>query len=398
MKKFGNTVLWGFAAVAILAAAYLAVKPAPVLVDTAEVEAKPMVVTISEEGETRVSDIYTVASPIAGKLDRISLREGDQVSGGKTLVALIQPLESPFLDQRTRNELTAAVEAARSAVALAQVELQRAKTAFNLAESEYSRAYRLAGSSAISESSLEQAYSELQLQKAQVSSAEATIRLRKAELTTAEARLIQPETVSGMGADMDCCVSVLAPVDGVVLDVFVRSEQPVTAGARLLDIGDTGKLEVVVELLSRDAVAVRPGTRVIIDGWGGEQTLSATVRRVDPAAFTRVSALGIEEQRVNVIMDLDTSPPELGHAYRVYTRLVIWESEEALQVPLGALFRHQGQWAAFIAVGGKAKLVTVKTGRMNDSQAEVLEGLAAGDRVIVYPSDLLEDGSLIEAR
>ncbi len=398
MNVLPKRAVWVVIAILIAAALYLAMKPKPVLVDTAQILSGPLVVTVDEEGVTRVRDVYTVSSPISGKLDRISLEEGDAVTSDDTVVALIHPLESPFLDERTRNELAASVDAARSAVALAQVELQRSKTAFQLADSEYNRASRLAKTNVISERSLERAYSELQLQNAQVASAEATIRLRKAELASAEARLMQPDSETGIRNNDSCCVSLRSPVDGVVLQVFVRSEQPVSSGARILEIGDTSELEIVVDVLSSDAVDIKPGAHVAISDWGGNNELEAVVRRVDPAAFTRVSALGIEEQRVNIILDIEDPPVTLGHGYRVYTRLTVWESENSLRIPIGALFRDSGNWAVFKVDDGVLNRLEVDIGKMNDTHAEVLGGLNDGDSVVVFPNDLLKDGSLVEAR
>lgn len=385
-------------ALVILAGFYLAMREKPVLVDTAPVQRGAMRVTIQEEGITQVKDIYTVSAPIAGHLDRTTQEEGASVIARETVIATIHPPDPPFLDERTLAELTAAAEAARSAVALAEVEHAQAEKTRDLALSEYNRAAQLAKTNVVSTRALEQAYNDLQLQEAQVASTEAVISLRKAELASALARLRQPGEGDSPARGADCCIKLTSPVDGVILRVLARSEQAVTQGAPIFEIGDPSKLEVVVDLLSSDAPKIKPGARAIISDWGGDAELPATVRRIDPAAFTQVSSLGIEEQRVNAILDLDTVQPELGHGYRVLASLVVWSGEDALQIPIGALFRAGGQWAAFAVTDGRADRRTLEIGQINDMVAEVRSGLAEGDTVILYPSDVLQAGSLVEPR
>ena len=377
---------------------YLALRERPIAVDTAIVSTGELQVTIDEEGVTRVKDVYAVSSPIAGYLARTTLDEGEAVNANETVIASIHPLDPPFLDERARAELRAAAEAARSAVSLAEVELRRAQTALDLAQSNYERAEKLAQSRTISISQLEQSYSELELKKAQISSAEATIKLRKAELASAEARLQQPGGQRTANPASDCCVSITAPIDGVVLKVLARSEQAVSPGTRIAEIGDPRNLEIVVDLLSSDAARIRPGASVVITDWGGDADITGTVRTVEPAAFTKVSSLGIEEQRVNVVIDPAMVPDNLGHGYRVLARLGIWHEDDVLQVPIAALFRTGGRWSVFIVAGGKASLTEIDIGKMNSAHAQVLGGLQADDIVILYPSDLLEHGSLVEAR
>jgi HlyD family secretion protein len=385
-------------ALAILAGFYLAMREKPILVDTAMVKRGEMQVTIKEEGITQVKDVYTVSAPIAGHLDRTTLEEGASVAAHQTVVARIHPPEPPFLDERTLAEYTAAAEAARSAVALAEVEHARAEKSLDLARSEYNRASQLAKTNVVSERALEQAYNDLQLQEAQVASTEAVISLRKAELASALARLRQPRDINAAASGVDCCIELTSPVDGVILKVLARSEQAVAQGAPIIEIGDPTKLEIVVDLQSSDAPRVQPGSRAIISDWGGDTDLSATVRRIDPAAFTQVSSLGIEEQRVNVILDLDTVRPELGHGYRVLASLVVWSADDVLQIPIGALFRSGGEWAAFAVSDGRAELRRIEIGRINDEFAQITGGLDEGDTVILYPNDVLQDGSLVEPR
>lgn len=388
----------GYAAVAfaVAGAAWWALREQPAQVDVATVADGPMRVTIREEGIARVRDVYAVSTPIAGHMSRTVLEEGDSVVAGKTIVAAIHPLDPPLIDRRTEAELLAARDAARSGVGIATSELGRAETSLKLAEEELERALKLFGPGVISESTLQRNRNEVALQRAAVDAARATVGYRQAELASAEARLLQPNSASRNAAD--CCVTLLAPIDGTVLAVHTRSEQAVAAGAVVAEIGDTSKLEIVVDLLSADAVRIAPGTKADILEWGGEGALSATVRKIDPAAFTKVSALGIEEQRVNVVFDLDKGAPGLGHGFRVVAELAIWDCPSCLQVPISALFRSGDTWRVFRLAEGRLSETEVEIGRMNDETAQVLRGLSPGDVVVVHPSDVLADGSPAVAR
>lgn len=382
--------------VAVIGGFAWALREKPALVDMATVTDGPMKVTIQQEGQTRVRDVYSVSAPIAGNLERIGIEEGNAVVADKTLIGTIRPLDPPLIDQRSKAELTAARDAAKAAVSIARINYNRAETALELARSEMERAQRLATTRIIAESQLQKTSTALDDAEAQVESARAEIGLREAELATAEARLIEPG--KGDGSDPTrCCVSIIAPVDGVVLKVYAKSEQPVTPGTKIADIGDTSKLEVVAGLLSTDAVNVKPGEEAEIVNWGGPP-LKAVVRRIDPAAYTKVSALGIEEQRVNAILDLKETDPRLGHGFRVYAEIATWQSDKALQVPIAALYRHGDEWRVFVVDGDRAHEKNVKIGHMNNRLAEVLDGVKAGDKVILYPSDTISDGSLVESR
>ncbi|MFD0914828.1 efflux RND transporter periplasmic adaptor subunit [Pseudahrensia aquimaris] len=394
LKRTGITVV-----VAVIGLGfYEAIRERPISVDLAIVERADMRVSIKEEGQTRVQDIYSLSAPIAGHLDRIILDEGQAVLANTTVVASIHPLDPPFLDQRTEEELRSAVKAAQSAVALAKVEHNRAKMALQLNQSEYDRAAELAKKKVLPLSQLEKAFNALELQKAQVESAKAAINLRVAELESVRARQRQPQTTSTSPSGQDCCIQLLAPVDGVVLKVMARSEQAVSPGSVIAEIGNPRNLEVIVDLLSADAAKVKPGTEVRMTDWGGDTVLIGTVKRVDPAAFTKVSSLGIEEQRVNVVIDLPSPPESLGHGYRVLVDLVVWSQSDVLQVPIGALFRSSGQWATYVDDQGVARLTLIELGQMTDETAQVLQGLEDGQRVVLYPNDALTDGAMIEPR
>lgn len=386
----------GLVALAVVAGFVWALRERPVLVDVATVVEAPMSVTVREEGVTRVRDIYAISAPIPGHLTRTVLREGDRVEAGKTVVASIRPLDPPLIDRRTEAELHAARDASRSALGVAEIELRRTQTGLRLAEEELQRALRLYGPGIISESALQRITNEVDVQKAAVEAAKATIDVRRAELASAEARLLQPDPSDPRGER--CCVDLIAPVDGTVLGVLVRSEQAVSAGTRIAEIGDTANLEIVVDLLSADAVRIRPGSKARISDWGGEEPLGATVRRIDPAGFTKVSALGIEEQRVNAVLDLDRPEKRLGHAYRVFAEMAVWECEKCPQMPISALFRSSDRWNVFVVEGDRLQRTEVDIGRMNNEVAQVLGGVAAGADVVVHPGDTLDDGSLVERR
>lgn len=391
IKRFGMLVTL----LAVIGAFAYALREKPVSVDTAVVAAAPMKVSLLQEGITRIRHVYAISSPIAGHLARPVLDVGDKVIANSTVIASIHPLDPPLIDKRMYNELLAAREATRAAITVATSELKRVETELGLAQKELARATRLAASGIIPESTLQKAANTVATLEAQVNSARSSVELRQAELASAEARLRQPTASDPISY---CCIDLTAPVTGVVLDVLVTSEQPVVAGTRIADVGNPADLEVTIDLLSTDAVGLRPGTKASIVDWGGDHALEAVVRRIDPAAFTKVSALGIEEQRVNAILDLKKPDPQLGHNFRVYADIVLWEAPSVLQVPISALFRNGSQWSVFAEKQGRARMTAVDIGHMNDETAEIAKGLSAGETVVVHPSDMIEDGTLIEAR
>jgi HlyD family secretion protein len=393
-KAIRNLALAALAAVAA-AGFWWALSERPVGVDVAPVTEGPMTVTIAEEGETRVRETYRISSPISGNVDRSLLDVGDKVEAGRTIVATINPMEPAFMDERSLAEARALADAASAAIGVALAEQQRARSALDLSASELERATLLAQSDSIARSRLERARIDVELNTALLDSAKAQVALRRSELASAQARLIQPGGAKSPG-DL-CCVKVVAPIDGVVLSLAVKSEQVVAAGAQLAEIGDPRHIEVVVDLLSSDAARIAPGTVAAISGWGGND-VAARVRRVDPAGFTKVSALGIEEKRVNAVLDLQDPPPALGPGFAVRVELEVWRGETVVQVPNGALFRSGNVWSAFVVTGGRASAHAVGTGRRNGQVAEVLSGLAQGDLVIVYPSDAIADGVPVAPR
>ncbi|MEE9301603.1 MAG: HlyD family efflux transporter periplasmic adaptor subunit [Alphaproteobacteria bacterium] len=376
--------------------------PRPVPVDLGEASRGSLRVTVDDEGRTRVKEVYVVSAPVAGHARRIEIHVGDEVVTGETVLAEIQEPEPTFLDVRSKRQAQAEVKAAEAAKTFAEAEVERARAEIEFARTELERARLLAARGNISQRALDNAELEVKIHTTAVATTEASLRVREFELETARAALIEPGEDGAFAAtESKCCVEVRAPVSGRVLRVLHESEGVVAAGTPLVEIGDPRELEVEVDLLSSDAVNVVEGAEVEIVRWGGGEMLAGRVRRVEPYGFTKVSALGIEEQRVNVIIDF-TDPPEnwrpLGHGYRVETRIVVWRGDDVLKLPLSALFRDGGAWAVFVLDDGRARLRHVGVGRMNSVEAQILDGLDEGEQVVLYPSDRVFDDVRIIAR
>jgi HlyD family secretion protein len=391
---------WLPAFIALAGALTWLFRPQPVAVDLATVARGPLQVSVSDDGETRVRDMFVVSAPLAGHMRRIELEAGDSVVAGETIVARIEPSDPSFLDRRSEAEVRAGIRASEAARAHAAAELRRAQAERDFAITELKRYEGLAASRTISQNDLESARRRARTAEAAVDEAVAGLRVSESELEQAKARLMAPGKSADRRADCDC-VTVRSPVSGSVLQVLAESEGIVASGTPLLEIGDPGKLEVVTDLLSTDAVKVRTGQRALIERWGGDNALEGVVRRVEPYGFTKISALGVEEQRVKVVIDITESAEHwrtLGHGYRVEPRILLWESQDVLQLPLSALFRNGKEWAVFVNRDGRARLQTVAIGHMNGIDAEVLKGVAAGDVVVVHPSDRVSHGARIEPR
>jgi len=313
-------------------------------------------------------------------------------------IALIRTSAPPFLDARTRRELEATVDAARAGVDLAESQLKSSVSNRELARANHERATKLMSSGNISQRAFDEAVTAWSTAEAEHRQAEAHLVLRQKELDAVEARLIEPDGDLEATSD-SCCVVVTAPTDGVVLDLLSESEQVLPAGAPLAEIGNPKNIEIVAHLLSSDAVRVEQGSKAGLDDWGGE-SLSARVRRINPAAYTKVSALGIEEQRVDVVLDLidpDKVWNRLGHEFRVMVHIPIWKDENAVRVPIDALFRRDDEWAVYRVVDGKAELTPVVIDHRNNRWAEVIHGLVPGDQVVLHPSDRVENGTRVES-
>lgn len=393
-------VFWvPLAAVLVLAIAWL-LRPQPVPVDFVVVARGPLTVSVVDEGETRVKEVFVVSAPVAGVMQRIDLEPGDPVVAAQTVVARIRPTDPTILDVRTEAEARAAVRAAEAAREHAEATVESATAELEFARAELERFRGLAANNTIAQNQLDDAVRRERRASAALAEARAQLAMRVYELDRARAALLGPG--SQHAPTDDCaCVSVYAPVSGEVLRVLQESESVVAASTPLIEIGDPRELEIVVDLLSADAVRVRAGQRVLVENWGRPEPLNGVVQRVEPFGFTKISALGIEEQRVNVVIDF-TDPPErwerLGHGYRVEPRIILSEEDDVLKVPLPALFRDGDRWAVFVDEGGRAALRHVEVGRDNGIEAQIVAGLEPGERVVLHPSDRVAEGVRLEAR
>jgi HlyD family secretion protein len=359
--------------------------PRPLPVETARTVVGSLRATVNEEGKTRIKQRYVVSAPVAGQLRRIPFKAGAEVRADETVVAVIEPVSPTLLDARTRT----ATEAKRD-TAVANVEKARAGQHF--AASDLRRLEKLHAEKMVSVQELENGQLREASAAKEQAAAESTLRQAEAELAE-----FGGSTSVGTNTLLDP-VQVKAPATGSVLHVFEENARVVAAGTPLMEIGDPADLEVVVEVLSRDGAAIPTGTPVELEQWGGGQPLRAKVRLVEPAAFTKVSALGVEEQRVNVIADLLTPLDQrrnVGDNFRVEAKIIVWEAHDALKVPAGALFRKGEQWAAFVVADGRARLKIVKAGHSSGTETQVLEGLKQGEEVILYPGSRVRDGQRV---
>jgi HlyD family secretion protein len=377
-------------------AAVMALRPQPVPVDVAHVVRGNLAVAIEEDGVTRVKDRFVVSAPVTGSLSRLALEPGDVVKEGDAL-AEIAPVASPLLDERTRAEAEAHLGAALSALGQARAQVSRAKVAEDLAAQDRTRAQRLAANGSISPQALEQAEFAARMRTEELSSAVFGAKVAEEEVRIARVALGR----DGERTSRDRHIDVLAPVSGRILRVHQKSAGIVQASTPLLEVGDPTALEVVVDLLTTDAVHVVPGTPVVIGGWGGEKEIAGRVRRVEPSAFTRPSALGVDEQRVNVIVAL-IEPYErwsaLADGYRIEARIVLWQGEHVLRVPQGAVFRRGDGWAVFRVENNVARLTPVTLGHRGETEVEVTSGLREGVAIAVHPGDRVMDGVRVEQR
>ncbi len=394
-------LIWAGIAITIVAGLAFLFRPVPERVDLVTVGRDSLVVTVDDEGETRVRDVFLLSSPVAGQARRIILEPGDRVIRNETLITEIEPRDADFLNPRSEAQAQAEMRAAESALTLAEAEVERAQSELDFAAMERGRARELIVDNNISQRALDDAERAFRSGVAALNTARAGLQVRRFELERARASLIMPSGVDSESGAGCLCIPVTAPVDGSILRVLHESAGVVEAGEPLAEIGDPSALEIVVDLLSSDAVRVRPGQNVVIEEWGGPRPLQGVVRRVEPFGFTRVSSLGIEEQRVNVIIDFDRNvddATQLGHGYRVVTQIELARAEAALTVPLTSLFRDGEQWSVFVEQDGRARLVHVTIGKRNALAAEIVDGLAEGEQIVAYPSLRISDGTRIAAR
>jgi HlyD family secretion protein len=393
--KFRN-VFWSAAALAVVVMLAFAFRPQPLAVEVAQSTRGPMRVTVRDEGRTRVRNEYVVSAPLGGQLLRVENKPGDHVEAGET-VARILPADPAFLDARSRAEMAAEVRSAEAALALAKAEAERAQAQALYARTDAARLEALRAQDLVSADAVDRARLELRLAEAGVDTARESVRVREAELEAARARLLQP----GMPESTGQIIEVAAPVAGRVLRVAQESQSVIAGGAEIMTLGDPRDLEVVAELLSTDAVQVEPGAVTLIENWGRETPLRGRVRLVEPYGFLKISALGVEEQRVNVIIDFMDPPSEwaaLGHGYRVEVAVVIWEADDVIQVPVSALFRDGDRWAVFRIESGRARLTPIEVGRDNGQSVQVRSGLDVGESIVLYPSEQMRDGVRVESR
>lgn len=402
MRNIGSKLFVLAVAALVVGGLGYAFWPEPADVDLATVERGPLQVTVDEDGKTRIREKYVVSAPLAGRLLRINMEAGDPVEAGKTLLATIEPRDPDLLDARTIAQSEARVKAAEAALKKMEPTMEKVRAAQAFAEAELARA-RKAGS-AVSRSELENAEYEYRETSEDLRSTRIQNEIAQFELEQAEAALLRTRPRDNDGASSGnggWTFTIYSPIDGQVLRVLQESSAVVNAGTPLLELGNPLDLEAEVDVLSRDAVQIKPGARVLLEHWGGNHVLQGRVRLVEPSGFTKISTLGVEEQRVNVIVDF-VDPPEarqtLGDGFRVEARIVIDEADDVLKVPTSALFRVGKQSAVFQVVDGIVHQEIVEIGRQNGLEAEVLKGLAAGDQVVVHPSDQIEDGVVVRKR
>jgi len=391
MKKKLTRIVYYLVALSVVALIVVAFLPSPIKVETARITTGPLQVTVDEEGEARAHDRFVVASPIAGRLTRVELHDGDPVSLNQ-VVAIINPLP---IDQRERAEITARVQSAEALKQSADETVEHARADHEQAKRDLRRAENLVEGGVISRQSLEQARTAETISKNELEAARFKAQAAASEVNVAKAGLLAVESGQSGASRL---VTLRSPVRGRVLRVIEKSERVVTSGTPIMTVGNPNKLEVVVDLLSTDAVKVRPGAAMLLENWGGEAAMRARVRTVEPSAFTKVSALGIEEQRANVVADFVDQPGPLGDGYRVEARIIVWEAESVLKVPSSALFRHGDGWGLFLVENGKAMRREVEIGHRSQFEAEVLKGIEEGAQVVLHPTNQISDGSRVESR
>lgn len=389
-RRWRRRVLLTALALGVGVLVWIMLRPAPVLVETAKATRGPMRVTVDEDGETRAHDRFIIAAPIPGRLLRVELEEGDSVRDNQ-IVVMIEPLP---LNQQQREEVLGRVASAEAAKRQADARAEHAREDFEQSKRDLERAEKLAGEKVISAQSLEQA------RNAEVTSGDELQAARFNALAAAsDVKVARAGLVGiGNGTVERKVISLRSPVAGRVLRVVEKSERVVQAGAPLVVLGDPGKIEIVTDVLTTDAVNIKPGATAFLEAWGGDHPLRAKVRLVEPAGFTKISALGVEEKRVNVIADFIDPPDGLGDGYRVETRIVTWESSDVLKIPGSAAFRDRDGWSVFTVDNGRARQRAIQIGHRNQAEVEILGGITTGEDLILHPSNQLREGIRVRTR
>lgn len=383
--------------VVVIALLVLALRPAPIPVSATEVRSGHFVEYVEDEGRTRLRDTYTVSAPIGGYLRRVSLEPGDKVAAGEAVFEM-ESMPTPALDARSREQAREAVAAAEARLQAAQAELETRQTQFTLADTEFDRSEQLHERNLISSEERDRRRALRDSARTAAVAASHAVEVARFELESARAVL---EIADGERSPGDQpSLEVRAPIDGTVTRRHRCCEGPVAAGEPILELGNLDELEVQVDLLSMDAVRVRPGMEVILERWGGGEDLRGEVRRVEPAGFMRISALGVEEQRVPVLISI-TSPrsdwEHLGEGYRIEARFILWSEDDVLQIPTSALFREDDRWMVYVVSAGRAERRQVDIGRRSGLWTQVRSGLDAGEIVITHPGDRVADGVRVAA-
>lgn len=392
LRKF---VPWAIGA-AILLFIIWGLLPKPIPVDVGEVTRGPLEVTVLEEGKTRIRHRYTISSPIPAFLQRVPLRQGAEIVEGETVLARLAPAPASFLDPRSRAQAEAAVQSAQAAVKQQTAQVESVRAELDLAQKDLKRSEHLQKTGAIAQAEHDAAVNRVDVLKRNLDSAEFALKVAQFELEQAKASLLQMES-PGSGADN--LVEIKAPVTGQMLNVYEESARMVAAGQPIMEVGDPRDLECEIEMLSTDAVNVKPGAEVAIEQWGGGQPLPGHVVLVEPGGYTKISALGVEEQRTLVRVDFGNLPEGVfGDRYRVEARVTTWAGDDVLQVPTGALFRRGNDWMTFRFANGRAQLTKVEIAHNNGIAAEVVSGLDVGDKVILHPPDTVSNGASVEMR
>ncbi len=393
MKFSIQTLIWTCVLIAMLIVGVLAFLPQPIDVETAAALRGDLQVTVQEDGKTRIREKYIISAPVAGRLLRIGLDAGDEINEQNRLVAVIMPAEPEMLDARSKAQAKARVDQAQASLARAKANAQRIRHRFEQSQKEYERAKRLVQS--ISQNEFDFARAEFRAVAEEVRTADFDVDIANYELEMAGAALMR---FSNQEAGVEP-FEVFSPVHGRVLRVFQESSTVLEVGKPLVEIGDPENIEIEIDVLSTDAVKIEAGAALTVEHWGGGDPLKGIVRVVEPAAFTKISSLGVEEQRVNVIADFDETPERLkslGDGYRVEARITVDELSNVLLIPNSALFRYQRTWHVFRVINGRAFIQPVEIGLQNEEQTQVLNGLDVDDRVILYPSDKVSDQARVK--